>query len=102
MTDINVRIARERDAVEAIALRVSRGAMAVQVGADYDDLVQEGMIQVWMNLERGVDPLHYVEFRMKDYGRWLGTQLGRGRDGSQPYEALLPLDDYRHAVSARQ
>jgi DNA-directed RNA polymerase specialized sigma24 family protein len=92
---MNGRIAEYRDAVEAIALRVSRGAVAFQVGAEYDDLVQEGLIQVWQTLERGVTPsAELLELRMRDYIRWLGTQIGRGRDGSVPYEALLPLDEF--------
>lgn len=75
--------------------------MALQVGAEYDDLVQEGLIQVWQSLERGVTPAtHMLENRMKDYVRWLGTQVGRSRDGSTPYEALLPLDDFRGVLAA--
>jgi capsular polysaccharide biosynthesis protein len=95
LTDINGRIAEYREAVEAIALRVSRGAVAIQVGAEYDDLVQEGLINVWQTLERGIAPsADMIENRMRDYSRWLGKQIGRGRDGSVPYEALLPLDHF--------
>lgn len=96
------RIAEYREAVEAIALRVSRGAVAVQVGADYDDLAQEGLINIWQSLERGVAPsAEMIENRMRDYVRWLGTQVGRSRDGAQPYDLLLPLDDFRGVEAAR-
>lgn len=98
---MNDRVAGYRDAVEAIALRVSRGAVALQVGAEYDDLAQEGLILVWQSLERGVDPsADMMENRMRDYVRLLGTQVGRSRDGSVPYEVLLPLDDFRNVVAS--
>jgi DNA-directed RNA polymerase specialized sigma24 family protein len=93
---MNSAVSQYREAVEAIALRVSRGPVAIQVGAEYDDLVQEGLIQAWQTLERGMCPAtDMLENRMRDYIRWLGTQVGRGRDGSVPYETLLPLDDFR-------
>lgn len=98
---MNGRIAEYREAVEAIALRVSRGAVATQVGAEYDDLAQEGLIQVWQTLERGLTPsTEMLENRMRDYVRFLGTQVGRSRDGSVPYEALLPLDDFRGVLAS--
>src|SRR4051812_6493006 len=103
---MNGRIAEYREAVEAIALRVSRGAVAIQVGADFDDLAQEGLINVWQTLERGVTPsADIIENRMRDYVRWLGVQLGRGRKCEDdpetcpqhvPYDVMLPLDDFRH------
>lgn len=75
--------------------------MAVQVGAEYDDLVQEGLINVWQTLARDVTPsADMIENRMRDYVRWLGNQIGRGRDGSVPYEALLPLDDFTVPAAA--
>ena len=99
---MDAAIAGYREAVEAIALRVSRGAVATQVGADYDDLAQEGLIHVWQSLGRGVTPsADMIENRMRDYVRWIGTQVGRGRDGSQPYDLLLPLEDFRGLEAAR-
>lgn len=109
---MNDRIAEHRETVEAIALRLSRGAVARRVGADYDDLAQEGLLQVWQNLERGVTPLHYIEYRMQDYMKWLGLQTGVPRNCEidpdtgeilnpvecaqhVPYNTLLPLDDFR-------
>lgn len=98
---MNRRIADYRDAVEAIALRISRGVVARQVRAEYDDLVQEGLIQVWLTLERGLKPsAQLIENRMVDYVRLIGTQVGRGREWNVPYEVLLPLDDFRHAGAA--
>jgi DNA-directed RNA polymerase specialized sigma24 family protein len=98
---MNDRVAEYRDAVEAIALRVSRGAVAIRNGAEYDDLAQEGLIAVWQTLERGLTPAaHMIENRMIDYVRFLGTQIGASRDGSVPYEALLPLDDFRAVLAA--
>lgn len=77
------------------------GPVAAQVGAEPDDLIQEGLINVWQTLERGVTPsADMIENRMRDYIRWLGSQVGRGRDGSVPYETLLPLDDFRFVVAA--
>lgn len=59
------------------------------MGAEYDDLYQEGLISVWQALERGVTPsIEMVENRMRDWMRYIGRQT------PVPYEALLPLDDY--------
>jgi hypothetical protein len=75
--------------------------VAIQVGAEYDDLVQEGLINVWQTLERDIAPsADMIENRMRDYSRWLGNQIGRGRDGSVPYEALLPLDEFVSPAAA--
>jgi DNA-directed RNA polymerase specialized sigma24 family protein len=65
-------------------------------GAEYDDLVQEGMVMVWQTLERGITPaVALIEARMHDWARLLGTQTGRGRGASGEaieYATLLPLD----------
>lgn len=106
MKDIDAAIAGYREAVAALALRVSRGPGAVRVGAEFDDLEQEGLIDVWQSLERGVTPrADIIENRMKDYVRWLGTQIShpRGCDPEHPedcpqhvsYDTLLPIDDFR-------
>jgi DNA-directed RNA polymerase specialized sigma subunit len=101
---MNSAVSAQLETVEAVALRVSKQGRAIRNGAEYDDLVQEGLIQVWQNLERGVDPQHYVEFRMLDYVRWLGLQIGVSRRCEKapelcpqhvPYEAMLPMDDFR-------
>ena len=58
--------------------------------------MQEGLIFVWLSLERGVAPAaHLIEARMTDWVRLLGTQVGRGRGPSGEaieYATLLPLD----------
>jgi DNA-directed RNA polymerase specialized sigma24 family protein len=64
--------------------------------AEYDDLVQEGMVNVWQTLERGV-PVRadIIERRMLDWVRLLGTQMGRGRGTSGEaieYATLLPME----------
>lgn len=93
---MNSAVAQYWAAVEAIAVKIAASSVANQVGAECDDLLQEGLINVWQSLERGVTPsTEHIENRMRDYVRYLGTQVGRSRDGSVPYEALLPLDDFR-------
>lgn len=81
--DINDRIADYRGLVESLARKfVGRNE------AEFDDLVQEGLIDVWQALERGVTPAaHLIEGRMDNYVRWLG------RHSSIPYEVMLPIDD---------
>lgn len=75
--------------VDSLARKLSAGPRAAQVGAEYDDLYQEGMIAIWQALDRGVTPsAEIIEDRMRNWFRWLGRQT------PVPYEALLPLDDY--------
>ncbi len=46
--------------------------------AEQDDLVQEGMIAVWLALEADVHPSKsVVQYRMMDYVRALGRQMGQ-------------------------
>lgn len=60
--------------------------------------MQEGLIDVWQTLERGITPkAELIERRMIDWVRLLGTQVGRGRgkDGEAvDYKTLLPLDQF--------
>lgn len=43
--------------------------------AELDDLVQEGLIAVWVSLEKGIEPsAQFVGFRMKNWARLLGCQ----------------------------
>lgn len=91
--------------VESLARKLSAGTRAQQVGAEYDDLYQEGLIAIWQTLERGVTPsAEFAENRMRDWIKFLGGQVGMRPciDDSEepcpqhvPYEALLPLDDFR-------
>lgn len=56
-------------------------------GAEYDDLVQEGLISVWRSLAKGVGPsADTVTKRMIDWTRYLR------RYSPVPYEELLPID----------
>jgi len=107
--------------VDSIAARLVNSPLAKRVSAEYDDLNQEGLINVWQTLGRGVTPsAEHIENRMKDWCRLLAHQSrltsrpcatdDQGRDlevdpvtgeyvgpCSQhvPYETLLPLDDFR-------
>lgn len=77
--------------------------MAIQVGADQDDLTQEGLLNVWQSLCRGVTPsAEIIEARMRDFIRFLGAQQGRGRNGEPlAYDAILPLEDFRGLEASR-
>lgn len=93
MRDINGEVAGYRGLVESLAQKhVGRNE------AEFDDLVQEGLIDVWQTLARGITPkADLIERRMLDWVRLLGTQVGRGRgkDGAAvEYAQLLPLDDF--------
>lgn len=93
MRDINGEVAGYRDLVESLAQK-----LVGRNDAEFDDLVQEGLIDVWQTLERGIVPkADLIERRMLDWVRLLGTQVGRGRGKSGEaveYAELLPLDDF--------
>jgi hypothetical protein len=88
---MNDRVAGYRGLVESIAERLAKGRRAAQVGAEYDDLVQEGLIAVWRALKDGVDPVgpERIADRMRNYMRWLAADTRQ----PIPYEELLPLND---------
>lgn len=91
--DMNGEVAGYRGLVESLAPKfVGRN------GAEFDDLVQEGLIFVWQSLERGVTPASIqITNRMKDWVRLLGTQIGQGRgdEGSAvEYTTLLPIEAF--------
>lgn len=75
--------------VESIAKQLAGSKRAQAVGAEYDDLVQEGLIAVWKKLEQGVEVVgaEHIRDRMKNYMTWLG------RKSPIPYDEMLPLDD---------
>jgi len=100
---MDAAIAGYREAVQAIALRISRGAVAAQIGVQVDDLEQEGLIHIWQSLARGVDPsTEQIEYRMRSYVRLEGAQVGRNRNGEPlAYETLLSLDDFRGIEAER-
>lgn len=87
---MNARVSEYAGTCAALALRASRGSRARQVGAEYDDLYQEGMINVWQTLQRGVTPsIEIIELRMRDWIKHLDPQV------PGDYDQLLPLDDLR-------
>jgi len=87
---MNSRVSAYAEACEAIARRLSRGGRARQVGAEFDDLYQEGLIMVWLTLAKGISPsAQMIENRMRDWMRYVNRQ------SPIPYEAMLPLDDVR-------
>lgn len=75
--------------VEDIASRLAGTSRARRAGAEYDDLVQEGLVSVWLSLQRGVDPLKVIENRMTD---WIRLQ-GRLRNNDHAaYDTWLPIE----------
>lgn len=75
--------------VEGHARRLASTPQARQAGAEYDDLVQEGLLAVHLSQLRGTDPTLVIANRMKD---WIRLQQ-RQREGDPiPYEALLPTE----------
>jgi DNA-directed RNA polymerase specialized sigma24 family protein len=93
-------VAGYRDLVESLARKfVGRHT------AEFDDLVQEGLLNVWQSLQRGVVPkATIIEDRMKNWTRHLGYLRGEllprldehGNPIPESYETLLPLDDFEH------
>ena len=97
--------------VDSLARKVAGTTRARRVGAEQDDLAQEGLLNVWQTLERGVTPsAEIIEHRMYDYIRWLSYQTGHSLPECEldeagepvgdcpqhvPYDTLLPLDDFR-------
>ena len=74
---MNDRVAEYRGLVESLAAKIARSPRAVRVGAEYDDLVQEGLIAVWGALEQGVQPGEGpITQRMIDWIRHVGAQVG--------------------------
>lgn len=73
--------------VTGLAERLSRSPAAKRVGAEFDDLRQEGLINVWLTLQRGITPnTEHIENRMKDWIRY------EGRSGGTQYAQILPLE----------
>lgn len=88
---MNDRVAGYRGLVSSIAEQLSRSRRAKQVGAEYDDLNQEGLIAVWRALEEGAETVgpDRIRDRMKNYMSWLAAETRQ----PIPYEELLPLND---------
>ena len=96
--------AAERDAVakyvelcEGLASSLVAPGRRGRNGAEYDDLVQEGLIDVWQSLARGIRPsARTIRGRMLNYIRWLG------RHSPTEYGTMLPLDDYESVTRGRE
>lgn len=94
---MNGEVAAYRDLVESIAKRFKARPHPL---ADFDDLVQIGLIAVWQALEAGVDPVgpDHIRNRMKDYLRELNRP--------SRHEETVPYDDeagqQRSAYSERE
>lgn len=87
--DMNDQVAGYSGLVESLADRLSRRARGNPL-VGRDDLVQEGLINVWQTLLRGVAvKAELIEKRMMDYMKWANTRK------NQPYETANPLEDYR-------
>lgn len=91
---VDQALEKHRGLVESRAAALAATPGAKRVGAEYDDLVQEGMIAVWQSTERGHDPTLVVVNRMRDWVRYLGKRDGEG------YQAHMPLDDFRDLARA--
>jgi len=77
-------VAEHKPRVEALAHRMSGLG-----GAEFDDLVQEGLIKVWLLLEKSIDPTYIpanlvIERAMLD---WVRVCRRHGFSGHEPKEA---------------
>lgn len=71
--------------IEGLARRITGYA-----GAEYDDLVQEGYISVFLTLRRGIRPSpQVVRGRMIDWTRYLRRLTN---NDAIAYEQILPTD----------
>lgn len=76
------------DRCEALASSLARPGTRGLNGVEFDDLVQEGLVNVWQSIARGVRPSDIIiKRRMIDYMRWLGRQ-------GVAYEKMLPIDAF--------
>jgi DNA-directed RNA polymerase specialized sigma24 family protein len=64
----DAEIAAYKPTVERLANQLKGG----KANAEFDDLVQEGLILVWKSLQAGIAPsAEMIVFRMKDWRRYL-------------------------------
>ena len=86
----NEAVEAYRDHVEALARNF------VGLGnAEFDDLVQEGLIAVWQAQSRGLRPSNAViRGRMLDWVRYLRRLQS---NDAIAYELLLPIEEYEPA-----
>lgn len=58
-------------------------------GAELDDLIQEGLIFIWLSLKKQIMPsMDLVDKRMKNWVRYLG------RTAPKDYTEMLPFELY--------
>lgn len=87
--------------VADLARRLAKGPGGTSVEAEYDDLYQEGLINVWQTLERGITPTaQIIEGRMISWKRLMKFQSGRGGHMDTSYATLLPLEDFHQRAGA--
>lgn len=87
-----MQVAAWRPLVASTAHEFVRSRSARRVGAEYDDLEQEGLIFVWQSLERGIPPARELILnRMQNWVRYIGRQQDLA---GVPYGLMLPLDSY--------
>lgn len=75
--------------VEGIAHRLAASPRARRVGAEYDDLVQEGLLSVVLSMRKGINPKLAIENRMKDWIKYRGRQTTHD---PVEYGAMLPTE----------
>jgi hypothetical protein len=101
--DMSGRVAEYSGLVAHLARRHSKGQHGTSVEAEYDDLYQEGLINVWQTLERGITPTaELIAGRMTDWKRLMKVQSrrGGGRNGTINYDTILPLEDFHQLGAA--
>ena len=87
--DMSAAVGEYLGRCEVLASSLARRGTRGINGAEFDDLVQEGLIAVWQSLEQGVTPSQaHMRARMLNYIRWLG------RRGPVPYYTAMPMDEF--------
>lgn len=94
---MNAAVAAYRGLVESLAARMANTRAARDARAEYDDLVQEGLIAVWQTLERGAVPAKtQIQNVMK---KWIRL-MNRQRRGEISLEGLLAQAEAADAAEA--
>lgn len=84
------QVAEYRGLVESLAEEMVRTRAARNALVDYDDLVQEGLIDVWKALDRGATPAkEQTKNVMRKWIRKMGRQR-RGETETVSMDVLLP------------
>ena len=94
---MNAEVGKYKGLCESLARDLCKPGTRGTNGVEYDDLVQEGLLNVWQTLQRGIKPdAKLIRERMKNYVRWLGQK----KRNPVAYGQMLPLEDYRNLPSA--